>query len=192
MIIYFSVLLLSLLVGLSPVYAGLEEGVTAYELGDYATAFKEFKPLVEQGNVPAQFALGLMYFKGQGVPKDYAEAFKLYKKVAEQGFAEAQDKLGAMYVEGRGVPKDYTAALKWYKKAAEQEHAGAQYNLGLMFGKGEGRPKDYVMAYMWSNLAAAQGNEEASEFRSLLENVMTPEQIAEAQRLTREFKARKP
>jgi uncharacterized protein len=52
--------------------------------------------------------------------------------------------------------------------------------------------KDYVVAYMWKNLAAAQGDETASELKSLLEKGMTPEQIAEAQRLSREFKVKKP
>jgi len=41
---------------------------------------------------------------------------------------------------------------------------------------------------MWLNLAAAQGFEKAAELRDLLEKAMTPAQLAEAQRLAREWK----
>ena len=57
-----------------------------------------------------------------------------------------------------------------------------------MYATGEGAPKDFVQAYMWRNLAAAQGNEIAKKGRDALEPKMTREQIAEAQRLSREWK----
>ncbi len=68
---------LSIVVGLAlilatPVLAGFQEGVDAYERGDYDTALKEFRPLAEQGHASAQFNLGIMYYKGQGVLQDYA------------------------------------------------------------------------------------------------------------------------
>ncbi|MCH8039374.1 MAG: sel1 repeat family protein, partial [Nitrospinae bacterium] len=62
----------------TPVLAGFQEGVDAYERGDYATALKEFRPLADQGDALAQFNLGIMYYKGQGVPQDYQEAAKWY------------------------------------------------------------------------------------------------------------------
>jgi TPR repeat protein len=61
-----------------------------------------------------------------------------------------------------------------------------------MYYNGQGVPPDYVMAYMWYNLAAAQGDEGAITLRSVLEKKMTPEQIAEAQRLSIGFKVKKP
>ena len=124
-IIYFSVLLLFLFVELSSVYAGFEEGVAAYDRGDYETAFMEFKPVAEQGDELAQFYLGQLHFMGQGVTQDYAEAFKWYRKAAKQGHAEAQYNFGLMYYEGEGVPKDYAEAYKWFGKAAEhmQRHS---------------------------------------------------------------------
>ena len=54
----------------------------------------------------AQFNLGLMYDKGEGVPQDDAEAVRWYRLAAEQGHAEAQANLGWMYDAGRGVPQD--------------------------------------------------------------------------------------
>jgi len=58
-----------------------------------------------------------------------------------------------------------------------------------MYDKGQGVPQDYVQAHMWLNLAAAQGQEQAPTLRDILAKHMTHEQIAEAQRLTREWLA---
>ncbi|MDB4127545.1 sel1 repeat family protein, partial [bacterium] len=92
---------------------------------------------------------------------------------------------------GDGVPKDYTEAVKWSRKAAEQGNAMAQYNLGLMYAKGDGVLKDYATAYMWVNLAAATGSEKSAKGRDLLAERMTKEQIAEGQKLSREWLERK-
>ena len=55
-----------------------------------------------------------------------------------------------------------------------------------MYAQGLGVPEDIVLAYMWWNLAAAQGSENAQENKDIIEQRMTREQIAEAQRLSRE------
>ena len=86
--------------------------------------------------------------------------------------------------------KDYKQALYWYTKAAEQGDADAQNMLGLMYANGEGVPKDSVLAYLWWNLAAAQGLKSAKRNLGKIEKIMTREQIAEAQRLSREWKPR--
>ena len=44
-----------------------EDGVVAYNRGDYATALRLWRPLAEQGDTKAQFNLGLMYKNGEGV-----------------------------------------------------------------------------------------------------------------------------
>ncbi len=75
--------------------------------------------------------------------------------------------------------------------AAEQGHASAQYYLGLMYGEGQGVPQDYVQAHMWFNLAGAQGDKEAAKARDHVAGLMTPAQLAEAQRLAREWKPRR-
>jgi TPR repeat protein len=56
-----------------------------------------------------------------------------------------------------------------------------------MYGTGQGVPEDIVLAYMWWNLAAAQGVEDAQDNKDIAESRMTREQIAEAQRLSREW-----
>ncbi len=66
-----------------PVWADFQAGVDAYNRGDYATALREMQLLAEQGNASAQFNLGFMYNKGQGVPQDYTEAVKWYRLAAD-------------------------------------------------------------------------------------------------------------
>jgi TPR repeat protein len=111
---------------------------------------------------------------------------------AEQGHARAQFNLGVTYAKGRGVPQDDKQAVKWFRLAADQGHAKAQYNLALMYDNGEGVPQDYVQAHMWLNLAAANGDENAKENRDIAAGLMTSEEIAEAQKLAREWMAAHP
>ncbi len=85
---------------------------------------------------------------------------------------------------------DYDTALKEFRPLAEQGDPLAQSYLGGMYAEGEGLPKDYVLAHMWMNLAAAKGVQEAVKGRDLLEKFMNLDQLAEAQRLAREWKAK--
>ena len=89
---------------------------------------------------------------------------------------------------------DRAEAAKWYRRAAEQGERSVglgQRDLGRLYEKGWGVPKDDVLAYMWYNLAAAQERDSfstAASHRDTLAEHMTPAQIAEGQRLTREWK----
>jgi len=137
----------------------LEDATTAYQRGDYETAQRLLRPLAEQGNPVAQYKLGEMYATGKGVRQDYAEAAKLYRLAAEQGDPDGQELLGLLYDVGAGVPRDY------------------------------------VKAHMWLNLAASRylasevtKREVAVETRDLVASKMTPGQIAQAQKLAREWK----
>ncbi len=140
-------------------------------------------------------AWGQDFYAGLAAVKrgDYAAALKEWKPLAEQGDARAQANLGNMYSEGRGVPQDDAQAVAWYRRSADQGHAFAQFVLGVIYEEGTVVAQDYVQAHMWFSLAAAQGGfvvlglEMATVSRDLLAEEMTPEQIAEAQRLAREW-----
>ena len=119
---------------------------------------------------------------------DYATVLSLWRPLAEQGHAEAQYNLAGMYEYGEGVPQDYAEAVRWYRLAAEKGDAYAQNNLGVSYYNGEGVPQDYVQAHMWFSLSAsletdAANRAEAVRNRALVAAKMTPEQVAEAQRL---------
>jgi uncharacterized protein len=150
------VLLAISLVVTFPSWAGLNEGVDAYEAGDYVTALREFRPLAERGQAQAQFGLCVMYSFGRGVREDLAEGLSLCRMAADQGLARAQNVLGYMYEDSHGVPRDYQEAARWFRKAAEQGYAPAQRNLGIMYSNGKGVEQDFNEAVRWLRAAAEQ------------------------------------
>jgi len=181
-------LVLSILCLAVPAWADFEAGMKAYIREDYAAAVQEWQPLAEQGNAEAQYNLGILYHKGRGVPQDDVQARKWYAKAAAQGLAKAQFSLGTLYFNGEGGPKDYKQALRWFHLASDQGEALAQTKIAIMYDDGEGVPKDKVQAYKWFSLAAMNGDKPAPMLRNLLAKEMTPEQIAEAEKLASEWK----
>jgi TPR repeat protein len=147
--------------------------------------------LAEAGNADAQNRLGLLYHDGQGVPVNYERAKHWFRKAAEQGHAGAQVNLGTLYFLGHGFYQSDQMALFWFRQATEQEDALAFAKLGRMYEKGRGVPQDFIKAHMWYNLSAAHGETRAAEIRDTVAKQMTPAQIAEAQRLAREWKPKK-
>jgi TPR repeat protein len=119
---------------------------------------------------------------------DYATALRLFRSLAEQGDADAQYRLGHMYFVGQGIPQDYAETLKWYRRAADQGLSLAQFALGLIYYMGQAVPEDKVLAHKWFNLSAAQGQTQAAFLQNNLASRMTPAEIADAQRLAREWK----
>ena len=171
--------------------APLDDAAAAYGKGDYPAALNLWRPLADKGNPEAQNRLGTMYYLGKGVKQDETEAAKWFRRAGDQGYANAQINLGAAYSEGHGVKRNAAEAAKWYRRAAEQGNALAQNNLGVMYAKGEGVAQDFVQAYMWYNLSAAQGDNAAKKNRERLTPKMASAQVQDAQRLTREWKAKK-
>ena len=102
----------------STVRADYPSGYQAYQTGDYPKAFQDWKAAANEGSIDAQAALGILYYKGWGVPQDYAAAGKWYRRAADQGHAVAQNNLGMMYQEGLGVEQDYVEAYLWFSLAA--------------------------------------------------------------------------
>jgi len=102
-----------------------------------------------------------------------------------------------MYDTGRGVPHDAAEAVRWFAKAADQGLALALKNLAISYIEGDGVPTDYVQAYRWLTLAIprfraseSQAANKAIEYRDALAVRMTAAQIAEAEKLAREWKPR--
>jgi TPR repeat protein len=178
----------ALLFSAGSTWADWDDGAAAYNLGDFATALKEFLPYAESGFTEAELLVGHMYLNGKGVPQNLVDAMKWYRKAAEKGHAVAQAMIGSAYRGGEGVPKDYAESVKWLRKAAGQGVAAAQVNLGVMYADGEGVPKDSVKAYKWFALAKRKGDEYGIMGLNLLKNEgMTSAQIAEGQALADEW-----
>jgi TPR repeat protein len=88
---------------------------------------------------------------------------------------------------------NYVSAAQVWRPLAEAGDPRAQNNLGLLYAAGQGVPQDPVLTLMWFRLAASQGFEPAKVNEATAVSALTPEQIAEAQRLVREWKpAREP
>jgi tetratricopeptide (TPR) repeat protein len=165
------------------------EGVTQ----DDTEAVRLYRLAADQGLAAAQFQLSRKYFSGEGVPRNPAEGVRLCLLAARQDDANAERSMGILYLSGlNGVTQNYAESVKWYTLAAEQGLPSAQSELGNLYASGTGVPQDYVRAHMWFNLSAAQGYERAINYRDKIASQMTPEQIAEAQKLAREWKPRKP
>ena len=141
-----------------------ELGALYYSNGDYQTSLKLWQPLAENGYAEAQYALGVMYFQGEGVKQDYAKAVKWYTKAAEQGMAKAQVRMGEAYLDGIGVKQDNAKAVKFFSKAAEQGDVGAQTILGAFY---EGKyfinvvERDLSKAKEWFSKACDNGGQDA-------------------------------
>ncbi len=147
------------------VAAPVEDADAAYQSGDYATAFRLSKLLAEQGgDIFSKINLAHLYENGQGTPQDYGEALKWYRLAAEQ----------------EGLPGSPLLKGEFWN--------GLALHIGVMYANGEGAPLDYVLAYMWWNLGAAGGDKQAATNRDAIAAKMTSDQIAQAQRLAREWK----
>jgi uncharacterized protein len=165
---------------------------------DIGQAIKWFTPAAHGGDPRAQTDLGSLNF----AVGDFTTAVRWMHDAADQGYAAAQNSLAGFYDLGRGVPQDPVEAAKWYRRAADQAYAPAQDTLGLRYESGLGVPQDYVLSHMWFNLASVNflalktmhitvresQARVARQSRDRVASKMTPAQIAEAQRLGRDWK----
>ena len=137
-------LILDLFLGITLLFGvSFDDGLSAYQKGDFKTALFVFEDLASEGNAKAQYFLGVMYQNGEGVRQDYKKAFEWYERAALQGDAEAQHTLALIYENGTGVKQDFEKAREWHKKAALQGHTISKYFIGDMHINGEDVGKDY-------------------------------------------------
>ena len=105
------------------------KGSAASKAGDHRRAFLHWELSASAGHERAQFNIGYMYAKGQGVKRDDAEAARWFRKAANQGLASAQFIMGMLYRDGRGVSRDYAEARRWLRLSAEQGDIEARREL---------------------------------------------------------------
>jgi TPR repeat protein len=175
---------LQAIVALACLVSGLLTGCGA------SKALKAAKTPAEASQASPQYAAGWAAY----VKNDYAKALQQWLPLAEQGVARAQVSVGQVY-DFSLTPPEYNNAVIWYRKAAEQGDPQGQSNLGLEYMLGLGVPQDYVLAHKWLNLGAAgltdaKAREATVDNIELVETKMTTGQIAEAQKLAREWKAK--
>lgn len=136
--------------------------------------FKMIEKKAKEGDAEAQFSLGLIYAKGDGVAQDYLKAMKWLKKAAEQNHIKALFNLGLIHLYGAGVPKSEAEAATWFRYAAEGGYAKAQVKLGLMYRDGIGVPQDVPEAKKWLKMAVDQGYTIGMSPKKLAKKPKTP------------------
>jgi TPR repeat protein len=126
-------------------------------LGDPAD-LKRFLAAANAGDPAAQCNVGVLYLRGEGVPKDPVQAELWFRRGALQGNVNAQVNLAYLYATGPGVSKDPAEAAKWYRAAAEAGHLASQRHLGFLYYTGQGLPRDWEEAARWYSIAADRGH----------------------------------
>ena len=139
----------------------------------------------------AQSSQGSGSDSGRGVPQDRSQVAAWYRTAAEQGDATAQFNLGLMYRYGPGYSPGLEEWAKTFNRTPGHTGVTAKSSPAAKYDPGSGIPKDYIEAHKWMSLAAARATGDnqkrfAGE-RDSLAKVMTPEQIAEAQKRATEW-----
>jgi TPR repeat protein len=120
-----SLVILWLSAGQQATASDFQSGLSAYNRGDYITAFRNWYPLADHGDAPAQAGLGFLFHKGLGVAQDDVEAAAWFEKAAGKGQAEAQLLLGTLYFFGEGVQQNYVMAFAWCEIAQSNGQSDA-------------------------------------------------------------------
>ncbi len=101
-------------------------GLSAFNAGDFKTAYEAWSPLADANEPRAEAGIGFMYHRGLGLPTDNELAAKWFFRAAEQGQAEGQLMLGLLYFYGTGVPQSYIHSYAWCELAQDFGQSDAQ------------------------------------------------------------------
>ncbi len=123
---------------------------------------------------------------------DYPKAFAMIIPLAESGHALAQYQMALMLEQGQGTAANLAEAYKWYGKAAAQGVADPYFALGQMYTRGVVVPQDDIQAFAAFDVAARLGYAVAGDWRGMVANRLTDEQMARAQKAATELLARRP
>lgn len=124
---------------------------------------------------------------------DFVRAVPVFERLAKIGHPEAERLMGYVYYAGQGVPQDYARSLHWFEKAADQGCFGAYAAVSSLYRDGKGTSVDLGKAYMWLNIAVSRlpnsvERDALIKERGKLEALMTPGQIAAAQKRSLAFR----
>ncbi len=120
-------------------------------------AVKYLTQAAEKGQAVAQYRLGTLYERGQGVTADPAKASHWYELSAAQGNRKAMHNLAVFYAS----KKDMANAARWFAKAAALGLSDSEFNLAVLYERGDGVPQSLVDAFKWYSIAATAGDVES-------------------------------
>lgn len=152
------------------------------------TAFEWIRKAANKNYAPAQRDLAIMYRDGQGVKKDPGKYIDWLRKASANGDAFSEALIGEAYANGLGVPLDYKKATIHSRNAARRGVTVGLYNLAISYFYGRGIERDRVKGYMYMRLAAVRKNQGATAALQNFARVMTRDQVARAEELSRKWK----
>jgi len=140
---------------------------------DIPHAVKLFERAARQGHASAQYNLGQMARKGNGVKPDIVQAVRLFRAAADQGHVRAAYNLAFLLAHAPKPLGSPDTAIRYYQRAASAGYAPALVNLGTMYGNGLGVDPDPIEAYALWTLAANAGEARAQKNLEKLAAAMT-------------------
>jgi localization factor PodJL len=143
----------------------------------------------EKGQAVAQYRLGTLYERGQGVTADPAKAAHWYEMSAAQGNRKAMHNLAVSYASGTGGKKNMNEAARWFAKAAALGLSDSQFNLAVLYERGDGVPQSLLDAYKWYSIAAAAGDSESKQRMGVLATQLSDADKAMANKSSATFRA---
>lgn len=143
----------------------------------------------EKGQAVAQYRLGTMYQRGQGVPADGARAAQWYERAATQGNRKAMHNLAVSHAGGAAGRKNMAEAARWFAKAAALGLSDSQFNLAVLYERGDGVPQSLLDAYKWYSIAAASGDAESKSRIAVLQTQLSDSDKAAASKSAATFHA---
>ncbi len=161
-------------------------GGTAVNLPE---AVKYLTAAAHQGQAVAQYRLGTLYERGQGVAADGAKAAHWYQLAAEQGNRKAMHNLAVAFASGAAGKKNMAEAARWFAKAAALGLSDSQFNLAVLYERGDGVPQSLLDAYKWYSIAAAAGDTESKARVAVLQSQLSDADRAAAQKAAAAFHA---
>lgn len=127
---------------------------------NYVEAYSIFVREAKAGNAEAQYCVGLMHARGQGLEKDHAVALGWFEQAHSNGYRGASYFLGKMHLLGMGTEKDPAKARMYFEEVAGED-ARASYELGLLHFSGKDAPRNLEESARWMTVSAEAGNAEA-------------------------------
>ncbi|HET56816.1 MAG TPA: hypothetical protein ENN35_00055 [Deltaproteobacteria bacterium] len=128
-----------------------------YNEGNYEAAADSYKKAAAMNNPKAQYLLGRMYAKGEGIPRSDEQALYWMTQAADLEYPPADVDMGLRYLFGEGVPVNQERALFHFQRAADNEYALAMYYMGIMNARGWGVSANKTEALRWFRNARACG-----------------------------------
>jgi localization factor PodJL len=143
----------------------------------------------EKGQAVAQYRLGTLYARGQGIPADTAKAAHWYEMAANQGNRKAMHNLAVSYASGAAGKKNIAEAGRWFAKAAALGLSDSQFNLAVLYERGDGVPQSLQDAFKWYSIAAAAGDTESKTRIGVLQTQLSDADKAAANKSAATFHA---